>query len=682
MRIIILILVSFPISLCAQKAQKYLVVTQELSQKVIATPVEILPYRLAVVPFTASRISVQTSSQFGDYLTETIIGTLDGHPTKIKLFERTRLDAVLKEQEFSLTELMKPATALKLGQLVPIDVILSGTYTKLKSYVDVSARLMDVATGEILMSYNGRIKMDKNLAVLFKTTDRPGDAIHPSPEGTTQPVQVVIHNNNNNTITTAQPVRSKEEICKERASDFRKRLDDLSAPEKINALLHEAMKVPFDNLCGVIHYDMMYAFSRYKIVRPDYDQFLLHTLDTIAFPANDNRAYEMVRYLAWDQLISEEEWKSGLTAMKRVGNYSLSSYIAALITKSTSSTEVARKRLDEFMTLAIEGKVGLPVPLAFENIFLEVMEGVRANPMLGRYVYTRHASRLQLDDRQKASVFHELDRLYETETLAEGKTEVISWLADFFRQQKYEKAHEHLFEFVWQFQLTDYEDRNEKIGKDFPESDLKVLVDRCRELFAAYAQVTPYPSQKEDRIKFCVRYDVPIPGIIPTLPEAAAIFRGTNVDEQLRVIQLLSLMGERPKSIETEIIGLFNKRSIEHKQKLSKVQTIAIEVLGHTKTSQRTAIEYMIQTLTQYNEATEASEIALVSAGKPAVPYLISHLDKTTSQDGGMQYQLITILGKIGKPAALARPSIQRILKINQNKDVVYAAEAALQAME
>jgi TolB-like protein len=680
MRIIILILISLPISLCAQKAQKYSMVTRELSQKVIATPVEILPYRLAVVPFTASKISVQTSNQFGDYLTETIIGTLDGHPDRIKLFERTRLDAVLKEQEFSLTDLMKPAAALKIGQLVPIDVILSGTYTKLKSYIDVSARLIDVTSGEIVMSYNGRIKMDKNLAILFKTTDPTTVSIPSSTSNNVQPAQVIIQNNNS--LTTTQPSRSKDEICKERTTEFRKRLDDLSAPEKIDILVREAMKVPFDNLCGVIHYDMMYAFSRYKIVRPNYDQFLLHTLDTIALPAGDNRAYEIVHYLAWDQLISEEEWKSGLTAMKRVGNYSLSSYISTLISKPTMPTETAHTRLDQVMALAQEGKIGLPVPLAFEDTFLEVMEGVRANPLFGRFIYARYGSRFLPDDRQKTLLFHELDRLYEAETLPQGKTEIIGWIADFFRQQKYEKAHEHLFEFVWQFQLTDYEDRNEKIRKDFPESDLRILVDRCRDTFAAYAQTSPYPSQKEDRIKFCVRYDVPIPGIIPTLPEAASIFRGSNVDEQFRVIQLLALMGDRPKSMETEIIGLFNKRSIEQKQKLSRVQTLAIEILGHTKTSQRTAIEYMIQTLTQYNEATEASEIALVSIGKPAVPYLINHLDKTTSQDGGMQYQLITILGKIGKPAALARPSIQRILKINQNKDVVYAAEAALQAME
>jgi hypothetical protein len=89
----------------------------------------------------------------------------------------------------------------------------------------------------------------------------------------------------------------------------------------------------------------------------------------------------------------------------------------------------------------------------------------------------------------------------------------------------------------------------------------------------------------------------------------------------------------------------------------------------------------MIGTLPHYGNDTEAAEEALVKIGKPAVPALINRLDKTTDQDGGLQFQLITMLGKIGKDAAPATKSIQRVLKINSNSDVQYAGEAALQAI-
>jgi hypothetical protein len=38
--------------------------------------------------------------------------------------------------------------------------------------------------------------------------------------------------------------------------------------------------------------------------------------------------------------------------------------------------------------------------------------------------------------------------------------------------------------------------------------------------------------------------------------------------------------------------------------------------------------------------------------------------------------------GKIGTDAAPAEKSIERVLKINRNKDVVYAADAALQMIK
>ncbi|MBS1556690.1 MAG: hypothetical protein JSU09_17360 [Bacteroidetes bacterium] len=678
---ILLLTVLLGISSFAQKARKYTQVTQELTNQVINTPVSVTPIRLAVVPFAATKYSTQNSTQFGGYLTESIIGSLAGHPAKIKLFERTRLDAVLKEQEFILTDLMKPASALKIGQLVPIDALLSGTYTKLKSYIDVSARLIDVASGEILMSYNGRIKMDKNLATLFQAAE-PVVIVNNNntPANNTPQVNVTVNNTVNNGNNA--PTKSRKEICAQQREDFIKRLSDLSSQEKIDALVLDAVKVPFEDFCGALHYDIMYSFSKFKIEHTPYKQFILATLDTIANPIADNRAYEITRYLAADDLIDENEWRAGLQSLKRNGSYSLSTYLAYLISKPKGNDlNISKQRVDEFLSLLIQNKIGLPRPISFETGFLETMEAMRYNQTLGEYVYKNYSPRLNLDDRSKISVFHELDYIYQYETRAANKTEIIDWLADFFNKYEYEKAHENLYEFAFHFLLTDYEDRNEKIKRDYPESDLKILVEKCRARFATYATTTPYPSQKEDRINFCVKYNIPIAGVIPSLEEAAQTLRGNNLDEQLRVVKLLVQMGNRPKAIETDLIRLFDKRTLDDKEKLRNIQTLAVQILGNTATQNTRAINYMINSLTDYDNESYAAEEALVKIGKASVAPIISKLDKTTDQDGGLQYRLITILGKIGKDAAHAAGSIQRILKINRNKDVVYAAEAALQVI-
>ena len=656
----------------AQKPKSYPAVTQELAAKIIAAPAPKLPQSLAVVPFTATPSS-QQSKAFGEYLTETIIGSISGHPDKLKLFERTRMDAILKEHEFILTDLMKPAAALKIGQLAPIDGILSGTYTKLKSYIEVSARIIDVTSGEITMSYVGRIKMNKNMATLFT-----------QPDAVVEPADKSKNNSNNVQITFnggTTPTKTQAEICKEKADAFRPHLNDLSTPEKISSVVNEALKTPFDKVCGKLHYDVMYAFTRFKLDPEPYKNFLLNTLDTIAYPSGDDRAYEMVRYLTTDNHVDAREWKVGFAAMSKVGNYYLSNYVTQLIGKTDAPEAEQKDRIKQYFDLATQNKLGLPRAIPFEFAYVEMMEGLSKNQPLRQYVYETYSPRLAPDDKLKGTLFSELSSMYKEETNAQRKTELINWLATFVNNNEYPKAHEQLYDFAWNFKMTYSEATNVEIRRNFPEADLKILAQRCRDKFAAYALLTPYPSQKDDRINFCVKYNVPIPGVIPTLEEADAILKGSNLTEQLRVIKLLALMDTPPAKLENTLVNLLSKKSLEDKTTMNNIQTLAISVLGNLKTVSPKAIEYMIAVLPHYGNDTEAAKEALVKIGKPAVKALTTRLDKTTDQEGGLQHQLITLLGKIGKDAAPAEKSIQRILTITRNSEVRYAAEAALQAI-
>lgn len=666
-------------TLCAQKPKSYSTVTQELTQKIVAAPSTIVPQKLAVVPFTATASSTQKSQAFGEYLTETIIGLLSGHPEKLKLFERTRMDAILKEHEFILTDLMKPAAALKIGQLAPIDALLSGTYTKLKSYIEVSARVIDVASGEITVSYVGRIKMNKNMTALFQ---QPVNSITVAPANPTnqansnQPVNITI-NNTGNAVT-----KSKEEICKERVAEFRPRLNDLSAPEKISAVVAEAIKIPFDNQCGKLHYDVMYSFTRFKIDAPAYKNFLLRTLDTIAYPTGDDRAYEIIRYLTADAMVDESEWKSSFTTLARVGNYSMSNYINYLLAKSTNAEAEQKQRIAAYFKMAREGKLGLPRSISYEIAFVEMMEGLKSNQPLRQHVYETYSAKLTTDDKLKGTLFNELTSMYGDEEDPTRKKVLMGWLASFVNANDYAKAHEQLFEFAWKFKLTSSQSSNEKIRKEYPEADLLLLTKQCRAKFSSYAMLTPYTSQKEDRVNFCVKYGVPIAGVIPTLDEAEAILKGNDLPEQLRVMKLLALMDTQPKKIESTLVALFSKRSLDDRSTMTSIQTLAIEVLGNCKTNSSKAIDFMISVLPHYGNDTEAAKEALVKIGKPAVQPLIAALDKTTEQNGGLQFQLITLLGKIGKDAGPAEKSIQRVLNASRNNDVRYAAEAALQSIK
>src|SRR5258706_4879623 len=195
----------------AQKAKEHSEVVAELVEKIESIKPAGKQFRIAVVPFVSSN-PAETSKAFGEYLTESITGKLSEKPQKFKMFERQRLDAVFKENELTLGGMMKPSEALKIGQLLPIDALFSGTYTKLKSYIDISGRLIDVSSGEILTSYSGRIKLSKNIKTLFESP-QPSTSANQT-NNATQPANITIINQINNGSSTSVK-KTKEENCKE-----------------------------------------------------------------------------------------------------------------------------------------------------------------------------------------------------------------------------------------------------------------------------------------------------------------------------------------------------------------------------------------------------------------------------------------------------------------------------------
>ncbi|MEQ9415761.1 MAG: hypothetical protein RIF39_18120, partial [Cyclobacteriaceae bacterium] len=153
--------------------------------------------------------------------------------------------------------------------------------------------------------------------------------------------------------------------------------------------------------------------------------------------------------------------------------------------------------------------------------------------------------------------------------------------------------------------------------------------------------------------------------------------------EQERIMKLLVQMGAKPKPLEQTLIALFDKRSLEDKNQLITVQAYAIEVLGNIQTKDPKAIDYMISKLMSYNyKENDNAEEALSKIGQPAVQHLMNKLKSTTIHDGGLRYKLVVLLGKNGKNAKAAESLLLKVQKESTNKDILYAIEAALQAIK
>ncbi len=659
----------------AQKTKDHKAVVAEIASNIESADFGRPTVRLAVVTFVPLQVSSGNANVFGEYLSESIIGRLSADPGRLKLFERKRVDAILKENEFMLSGMMKASEAIRIGELLPIDAIFSGTYTRLKNYVDVNGRLIDVVSGEILMSYSGRIRLTKNIRTLF-----PESAL------TANTTQVVVSKGG-----ASAPHETKtdaETRCRAFADKFREKLQDLSTPEKIEAVTIEAMRTPFDNACGKIHYHLINALARYAITPGRYKTFLLATLDTIAYPSGDDRAYSILAYLTSDQNADDDEWRSGIGTIRKVGDHTLSAYLGFLFNRvEEPDTAILRSRLNQYFDLLSSGQVGLPRAVSFDRGFYELMESLTANRELRRYAYGHYGNRLETEsDNATGLHFMYLKRMYDEEPDAPSKTQVMYWLADYFNDHQNKKTPDQLYTFARNFMPYPSDEgspfkieQNKQAESKYPSNDLALLVNRCRASFALYALESPYPNQRQDRIDFCTRNGIAIPGVIPTIDEAGSVLRGSDVGEQHRVMKLLTMMGDRVAPLEPILVALLDRRSLDHKEQLADVQVMALQLLGDLRTSNQTAIRHMIAALRNYDKAGEISQESLVAVGRPAVNPLVDELNATTIHDGGLQYRLVVILGRIGKDAKSATPALRSLLTKTTNKDIRYAIEAALQ---
>jgi curli biogenesis system outer membrane secretion channel CsgG len=163
-----------------------LIVTAACAIPSVAQPVK---HRVAVLDFGYGTVMTSVQAIFGSNqdigkgIVDMLINQLVNDGT-YRVIERTALDKILKEQNLSNSDRMNTATAAKIGGLLGADIIITGDVTqfgrddknyggggggghwgayglgrmglkKAKAVVEVTARMVNVNTGEIVASASG-----------------------------------------------------------------------------------------------------------------------------------------------------------------------------------------------------------------------------------------------------------------------------------------------------------------------------------------------------------------------------------------------------------------------------------------------------------------------------------------------------------------------------------------------
>ncbi|MGC9027720.1 MAG: CsgG/HfaB family protein [bacterium] len=152
-----------------------------LSSQIATKMTEQKKHTIAVIEFADLQGNV---TNFGRFLSEELITKLF-ETGKFKVIERQLLDKVIAEQKLSLQGMVDPESAKKLGKILGVDAICSGTITDLGQSLEVNARLISTETGEIIAVASTKIFKDDS--VLHLMSEGVTTTAVSQPVGTTPP---------------------------------------------------------------------------------------------------------------------------------------------------------------------------------------------------------------------------------------------------------------------------------------------------------------------------------------------------------------------------------------------------------------------------------------------------------------------------------------------------------------
>ncbi len=104
-------------------------------------------------------------TNFGRFVAEELITRLY-QTKKFKVIERQLLNKIVAEQKLSLTGMIDQTSAQKLGKLLGVDAIASGTVTDLGKTLRINARLISTGTGEVFAVASTDIAKDDSVIAL------------------------------------------------------------------------------------------------------------------------------------------------------------------------------------------------------------------------------------------------------------------------------------------------------------------------------------------------------------------------------------------------------------------------------------------------------------------------------------------------------------------------------------
>lgn len=612
--------------------------------------------RLAVIPLRGSPSSRYADQGFGDFLTEKISSSMVSADSPIRVFERARLDAVLKEQALSASGLFDESEARKLGELAPIDDLITGSFTRLESAVSVNLRFIDVVTGEVRANLSETLALTPDLASLFE--DRQA---RPATRRRTEPVDPCAA-----TWAPIQPL-----------------MQDIGTPDKLDRLVRAAMAVPFAPPCGSIHEKVMGLLGRYKQFPPAYTAFLVQTLQKQDAPDPDGRADAIIHYLARAGQLDDPAWRAALHVAS--GAQRFSSYLPTLLLADPEGSAASRARLQARIGIILDQagqkRIGQPMPMEPARVFVDVLSALRSNflgytardprPLMACYrtysaPYVREPSKRLLEL---------LAGMYAAAETPADRGAVMDWFAAAVnRSAPSRDLEEVLVPFL--HKLVDPPVQGQKADPGAPAARNR-LAQLCG---ARLAETIPFIVGRDDRLEvtgFCLEHGIRAPGQVPDLDALIRDLASADAVQSSEAVRLLRHMGTGARAALPAVLKRLRRSETQGGRSQGRD---LFGLLGSMRTADSEAISVLLHGLQdQESFLADAAVEALAQIGEPAVPALKQAFPEF--QEPYKQMRVLKVFQLRGPAAAAHRPWLRSVMAAARSPHVHDAAEDALDAL-
>lgn len=126
--------------------------------------------KIVVIPFSDLERRV---SEFGTYVSEGLIAHL-AKTGRYSIVERELLYKILEEQKLGMLGIIDDESAKKVGKILGVDCIVTGTFSSLDSRIKINARLIAAETGLILGAAETNVVKNRETELLLRQSGQAG----------------------------------------------------------------------------------------------------------------------------------------------------------------------------------------------------------------------------------------------------------------------------------------------------------------------------------------------------------------------------------------------------------------------------------------------------------------------------------------------------------------------------